>query len=50
MARESLVSAIHIGVALGVLVSVFAVWHVRRVPPVVLHGTDAGPETLIPGE
>jgi len=51
MARESLVSAIHIGVALGVVVSLFAIWQVRRVPQVALHhGARPAPETLLHGE
>jgi EmrB/QacA subfamily drug resistance transporter len=35
-ARESLVGAIHMGLALGALVAVFAVWQSRRVPPIRL--------------
>jgi len=35
-ARESLVGAIHIGLMLGALVSLFAIWQSRRVPPVKL--------------
>ncbi|KAG0194314.1 hypothetical protein DFQ28_000560 [Apophysomyces sp. BC1034] len=35
-AREALVGAIHIGVALAALVALWTVWHARRVPPVQL--------------
>jgi EmrB/QacA subfamily drug resistance transporter len=35
-ARESLVGAIHIGLALGALVALFAIWQSRRVPPIKL--------------
>jgi EmrB/QacA subfamily drug resistance transporter len=44
-ARVALVSAIHLGVALAVVVSALALWHVRRVPLVVFgrHGGDAPP-------
>jgi MFS family permease len=35
-ARESLVGAIHIGLALGALVAAYSVWQSRRVPPVKL--------------
>ncbi|WP_338925833.1 MFS transporter [Mycetohabitans endofungorum] len=35
-AREALVGAIHLGVALAALVAVWAVWHARRVPRIQL--------------
>ena len=35
-ARESLVSAIHLGIAMAAVVAVYAVWQCRRVPPVTL--------------
>jgi EmrB/QacA subfamily drug resistance transporter len=35
-AREALVAAIHVGIALAALVAVWAIWHSRRVPPVKL--------------
>jgi hypothetical protein len=35
-ARDALVGAIHLGVALGALVALFAAWHARRVPPITL--------------
>ncbi len=35
-ARESLVGAIHLGIAVAAVVAVYAVWHCRRVPPVRL--------------
>ncbi len=35
-ARESLVGAIHLGIALSAVVAVYAVWHCGRVPPVKL--------------
>ncbi|MDR5778380.1 MFS transporter [Caballeronia sp. LZ065] len=37
-ARESLVAAIHIGLALAALIAVVSVWQSRRVPPVRLKG------------
>lgn len=37
-ARESLVAAIHIGVAVAAVVAVLAVWQSRRVPPIRLKG------------
>jgi EmrB/QacA subfamily drug resistance transporter len=37
-AREALVAAIHIGLALAAVVAVIAVWQARRVPPVKLKG------------
>ncbi|MGH8780899.1 MDR family MFS transporter [Paraburkholderia sp.] len=36
-AREALVAAIHLGLALAALVAVASVWQSRRVPPVKLH-------------
>ncbi len=33
-ARASLVGAIHLGIAIGALVAVIAVWQSRRVPPI----------------
>ncbi|SDV48182.1 MDR family MFS transporter [Chitinasiproducens palmae] len=36
-ARHSLVGAIHIGIAIAALVTVYAMWRTRRVPPVSLH-------------
>src|SRR5262249_32822960 len=35
-ARESLVGAIHIGLTMGALAALFAIWQSRRVPPVKL--------------
>ncbi|MXN74978.1 MFS transporter [Burkholderia sp. 4701] len=35
-ARESLVGAIHLGVAVAAAVAVFSVWQCRRVPPITL--------------
>ncbi len=35
-AREALVSAIHVGIAVGAVVALFAVWQSRRVPPIKL--------------
>jgi EmrB/QacA subfamily drug resistance transporter len=37
-AREALVAAIHIGIALAAVVAVIAIWQSRRVPPVRLKG------------
>jgi EmrB/QacA subfamily drug resistance transporter len=37
-AREALVAAIHIGIALAAVVAVIALWQSRRVPPVRLKG------------
>ncbi|KND60521.1 Permease of the major facilitator superfamily [Candidatus Burkholderia verschuerenii] len=37
-ARESLVTAIHIGLAVAALIAVVSVWQTRRVPPVRLKG------------
>jgi MFS family permease len=38
-AREALVAAIHIGLALAAAVAVLAIWQSRRVPPVRLKGS-----------
>jgi EmrB/QacA subfamily drug resistance transporter len=38
-AREALVAAIHIGLALAAAVAVLAIWQARRVPPVRLKGS-----------
>jgi len=35
-ARESLVGAIHLGVAMAAVVAVYSVWQCRRVPPIAL--------------
>ena len=35
-ARESLVGAIHLGVAMAAVVAVVSVWQCRRVPPIAL--------------
>ena len=37
-AREALVAAIHIGLALAAVVAVISLWQSRRVPPVRLKG------------
>jgi len=51
LARLALVSAIHMGVGLGVVIAVFGVWHVRRLPLVTLHTHHKpSPETLVHGE
>ena len=51
LAREALVGAIHMGVGLGVVVAIFGVWHVRRLPPVVLHTrSTSSDQTLVHGE
>lgn len=42
-ARESLVAAIHIGLAVAAVVAVLAVWQSRRVPPVRLKGAKIEP-------
>ena len=44
-ARESLVGAIHIGIALAALVAVWAIWHSRRVPLVKL-SRSAKPQVM----
>jgi hypothetical protein len=36
-AREALVAAIHLGLALAAVIAVVSVWQSRRVPPVKLH-------------
>jgi MFS family permease len=46
-ARESLVGAIHFGLALAAIVTVVALWQVRRVPPIKL---THGPEPTIMAE
>ncbi|KQR84720.1 disulfide bond formation protein DsbA [Burkholderia sp. Leaf177] len=45
-ARESLVAAIHIGIAVAAVVAVIAVWQSRRVPPVRLKGTKVEPAVM----
>jgi cytochrome oxidase assembly protein ShyY1 len=42
-ARESLVAAIHIGLAVAAVVAVLAVWQARRVPTVRLKGAKIEP-------
>ena len=36
-AREALVGAIHVGLALAAVIAVVSIWQSRRVPPVKLH-------------
>jgi hypothetical protein len=36
-ARESLVAAIHLGLAMAAIIAVVSVWQSRRVPPIKLH-------------
>jgi len=51
MARKALVTSVHLGVALAALVALYAIWHVRRMPPVKLqHHAGAKPEPVIHGE
>jgi EmrB/QacA subfamily drug resistance transporter len=45
-ARESLVAAIHIGLAVAAVVAVLAVWQSRRVPPVRLKGAKIEPAVM----
>ena len=45
-ARESLVAAIHIGLAVAAMVAVVAVWQSRRVPPVRLKGAKIEPSIV----
>jgi EmrB/QacA subfamily drug resistance transporter len=45
-ARESLVAAIHIGLAVAAVVAVLAVWQSRRVPPVRLKGAKVEPAVM----
>ena len=45
-ARESLVAAIHIGLAVAAVVAVLAVWQSRRVPPVRLKGAKIEPSIV----
>jgi len=51
-ARETLVSAIHMGVALAVVVAIVGLWQSRRVPPISFTRQAAGeaPVTLPVGE
>lgn len=45
-ARESLVAAIHIGLAVAAVVAVLAVWQSRRVPPIRLKGAKIEPAVM----